>query len=127
MKLLLDTHTFLWSISNPTALSEKAQNAFLNPKNELYFSAASYWEICIKQSLGKLRLAQKWEESIDRELSVNQIKWLKIEKAHCQALVNLPFHHRDPFDRLLIAQAKTEKLTLMTKDQAIQKYLKTLW
>ena len=127
MKLLLDTHTFLWSMSNGP-LSTVARRAFLNPNNDLYFSAASYWEICIKVSIGKLQLASNWSQLIDREMQINTVRWLPIEKAHYQALLNLPFHHGDPFDRLLISQASNEGMTLVTKDENIGRYaIPTLW
>lgn len=128
MKLLLDTHVFLWSIEEYTKLSNKASEAFLNADNELYLSAASYWEICLKQSLGKLGLAENWKKTLDREIAINAIKWLAIEKQHCQELAELPWLHRDPFDRLLIAQAQCEGMALLTADKHIRKYgISTIW
>jgi PIN domain nuclease of toxin-antitoxin system len=127
VKLLLDTHTFLWSMSNGR-LSAVAQQAFLNPENDLFFSAASYWEICIKVSIGKLQMVSNWSQLIDREMQINAIRWLPIEQTHCLELLNLPFHHSDPFDRLLIAQATYEGMTLVTADQNIGRYaIPTLW
>lgn len=127
MKLLLDTHVFLWSITNGK-LSENARQAFLDPENDLYLSAVSYWEICIKTSLGKLVLAKDWITTVDQELEGNHIKWLSVEKAHCQEVIQLPWHHRDPFDRLLIAQTRTEAMTLITADPCIHQYdIPTLW
>ena len=128
MKLLLDTHAFLWLMRNDKRLSETAKAAFSDKDNELFFSAASYWEICIKQSLGKLALSADWQATIDRELAANQIKWLDIAKVHCQGVVYLPMLHRDPFDRLLIAQARAEGMVLLTNDNDIGKYkITTLW
>ena len=127
MKLLLDTHAFLWSITNGK-LSKTAQEAFLDPENELYLSAASYWEICIKNSLGKLLLAKDWQASVDQEMEINHIKWLSIAKTHCQEVIQLPWLHRDPFDRLLIAQARYEAMTVLTADPNIHQYaIPTLW
>lgn len=127
MKLLLDTHTLLWGIGNGP-LSPTARQAFLDPENDLFFSAASYWEICIKLSLGKLKLVSNWNQLIERELQVNTIRWLPLEKTHCRALVTLPFHHGDPFDRLLVAQASVEEMTLLTVDGNIGRYaIPTLW
>jgi PIN domain nuclease of toxin-antitoxin system len=127
MKLLLDTHVFLWSLTGEN-LSYAARDAFLNTENSLFFSAASYWEICIKQSLGKLRLVANWADVFDRELAANNIQWLPIEKTHCQQLIQLPPLHGDPFDRLLIAQAQCDGLTLLTVDKHIQAYaVDTLW
>ena len=127
MKLLLDTHTFLWSVSGKK-LSQDAENAFLDTNNELFLSAVSYWEICIKQSIGKLGLAANWVEVFDREMVFNHIQWLPIEKSHCQKISELPFLHGDPFDRLLIAQAVLEDMTLLTADSNIHQYpAPTLW
>lgn len=127
MKLLLDTHTFLWSMSNGP-LSTAARQAFLDIENDLYFSAASYWEISIKISIGKLQLASNWSQLIDREMQVNTVRWLPIEKTHCQELLNLPFHHGDPFDRLLISQATYEGMTVVTQDENIGRYaIPVLW
>ena len=94
----------------------------------LYLSAASYWEICIKSALGRLGLQSNWPSLLDQELAVNQIRWLPIEKEHCRALTALPLVHGDPFDRLLIAQARVEGMTLLTADEQIQRYeVPTLW
>ncbi len=128
MKVLLDTHTFLWLIQGDKRVSREAEAIFLERDNELFFSAASYWEICIKQSLGKLGLALGWQEILDTELAVNSISWLDIKKAHCQGLLHLPQHHGDPFDRLLISQAVAENMVLLSADANIGKYsVKTVW
>ena len=128
MKLLLDTHAFLWSIEADGRLSKRTSQAFLDPTNELYLSALSYWEICLKQSLGKLNLHENWEKIIDRELTINEIQWLAIEKSHCQNLADLPWLHRDPFDRLLVAQARCEGMAILTADKIIKKYtIRTIW
>jgi PIN domain nuclease of toxin-antitoxin system len=127
MKLLLDTHAFLWFMKGEN-LSQKAQDSFLDIDNDLYLSAASYWEICIKHSLGKLDLDKNWNEVFDREILLNGIKWLPIEKEHSQGIIELPMIHRDPFDRLLIAQACAEDMTLLTADSNIKQYdIPTIW
>ena len=127
MKLLLDTHAFLWGIGSRN-LSASAQAAFLDPSNELYLSSVSYWEICIKATIGKLTLTANWQQEFDEEITINNIKWLPLEKAHCKKIISLPMLHNDPFDRLIIAQALCEDLTLMTADSNIQKYkVTTLW
>ena len=127
MKLLLDTHAFLWAVSG-ARLSDAAQRAFLAPQNDLYLSAASYWEICIKVSLGKLTLQPDWRQQFDDELTINRIHWLPIARDHCQRSIELPFLHGDPFDRMLIAQALCENMTLMTLDANIRLYpVQTLW
>lgn len=122
MRVLLDTHVFLWLVHEPEKLSQGAQRAIVDRDNELYLSAASYWEICIKHSLGKLGLLDDWAERFDQELQYNNIGWLPIEKSHCQAILKLPKIHQDPFDRLLVAQAKTEGMTLLTLDLNIPQY-----
>ncbi len=127
MKLLLDTHTFLWSITGKQ-LSEPARAAFLNRENTLFLSAASYWEICIKIGIGKLAMATNWPQVFEEEIAVNGIQWLPVEKEHSRKIIELPFIHRDPFDRLLIAQAVCEEMTILTADDNIQAYtVATLW
>ena len=128
MKILLDTHAFLWALSGNNKLSGNAKTAYIDSVNELFFSAVSYWEIGIKISIGKLELASNWEKIIDKEMINNGIKWLDLKKEHVQGIINLEFHHRDPFDRLLIAQAQYEQLVIMTIDKQIGKYdITTLW
>jgi PIN domain nuclease of toxin-antitoxin system len=127
MRLLLDTHAFLW-LTGDSAASERAKAAFLDNNNELYFSMASYWEICIKVGIGKLKLGADWQRAIDKEVDLNAIQWLPVEKVHCQKLIDLPLLHGDPFDRMLIAQALSAELTLMTADRNISQYaVPTLW
>jgi PIN domain nuclease of toxin-antitoxin system len=127
VKFLLDTHTLLWSITDGP-ISDQARSAFLNVENELYVSAASYWEICIKVSIGKLTLEPNWQKIVEEEMRASGIKWLPIERAHCHELLKLPFHHGDPFDRLLIAQAVYEKMTLLSADSHFKFYhVPTLW
>ena len=110
MKVLLDTHAFLWLITGDEQLSETAQKTFLDPANSLFLSAASLWEICIKESLGKLSLKNGWLKTIQNEIKLNAIQWLPEEILHCAEVTKLPFHHRNPFDRMLIAQALVEDL-----------------
>jgi PIN domain nuclease of toxin-antitoxin system len=127
VKILLDTHAFLWMMWG-RHLTQRARDAFLNPQNDLYLSAASYWEICIKISLGKLTLAPEGLSQLDSEIASNGIRWLPIEKEHCQQLMALPQLHRDLFDRLLIVQAQHDRMTLLTADTNIQQYaVSTLW
>jgi PIN domain nuclease of toxin-antitoxin system len=122
MRVLLDTHAFLWLISEDKRLGRKVRRAFLNPKNQIYLSAASLWEIGIKVSLGKLSLRDGWLKLIGSEMKLNTIQWLNIEMPHCEQLSRLPFHHRDPFDRMLIAQAMVEKMTVITRDVRFMDY-----
>ncbi len=128
MKVLLDTHAFLWSITGDDRLSETAEKTFLNPDNNLFFSAASFWEICIKLSLGKLSLKRGWFETIQEEMKINAIQWLPVEMHHCLELTKLPFHHRDPFDRMLVAQAMVEDLRLLSCDPHLSAYeIERIW
>lgn len=122
MSLLVDTHVLLWLITGDARLSQSARAGFLDPINELFLSAASYWEICIKVGIGKLTLMSDWPAVIDRELTVNGIEWLPITKEHCQTIVTLPFHHRDPFDRIIVAQAICEGLSLLSDDPVLRQY-----
>ena len=122
MRVLLDTHAFLWSITGDDRLSKTAEKIFLDPKNNLFFSAASFWEICIKMSLGKLSLKSGWFKTIKEEIRINAVQWLPVEMPHCLELTKLPFHHRDPFDRMLIAQAMVENLHLLSRDPRLSAY-----
>ena len=127
MRILLDTHTFLWAIGEH-GLSIAAQHAFLSAENGLFLSAASYWEMCIKIGIGKLTIVPDWQVRFEYEMVINQIQWLPIDQSHCQRVTTLPRHHGDPFDRMLIAQALVEEMTLMTADAKIQQYtVPTLW
>jgi PIN domain nuclease of toxin-antitoxin system len=128
MKVLLDTHAFLWSIAGDDRLSKTAEEIFLDPKINLYFSAASCWEICIKMSLGKLSLKRGWFKTIQAEMRTNAVQWLPVEMQHCMELTKLPFHHRDPFDRVLIAQALAEDLKLLSRDGRLSAYkIERIW
>ena len=128
MKVLLDTHALLWLVTDDDRLSETARQTFLNAENRLFFSAASFWELCIKKSLGKLSLRSGWHQTIQREMAVNAIQWLPIEMPHCVEVTKLPFHHRDPFDRLLVAQALVEDMQLLSRDNRLSAYaIKRIW
>ena len=122
MRVLLDTHCWLWWISDPAHLSEEALETIRTGENEIYFSAASSWEISIKVALGKLLLPEKPSAFIPIRLSRDGILPLPIQHAHALHLAGLPLLHRDPFDRMLVAQAQLEKLTLLTADRQLEKY-----
>jgi PIN domain nuclease of toxin-antitoxin system len=122
MKLLLDTHTFLWFIMGNLNLSANARALIENQTNEKYISVASLWEIAIKVSIGKLSLSAPFATLIPEQLSVNGFELLNLETTHAAALIYLPFHHRDPFDRLLIAQAKVEQLQIVSIDSIFDAY-----
>jgi len=122
VRVLLDTHALLWLCSADDRLSDRARSAILNERNDLLFSVAGWWEIAIKVGLGKLQLRPNWAPAMKREMRHNGIAWLAVSPDHCEQIPRLPFHHRDPFDRLLIAQAKVEKLAIMTADPHFAAY-----
>ncbi|MBI4697885.1 MAG: type II toxin-antitoxin system VapC family toxin [Nitrospirae bacterium] len=128
MKALLDTHTFLWWITDNHMLSERARNFISDGRNELFLSSASAWEIAVKAQLGLIEIPDKPEIFISDQISANAIQSLPIQIAHALHVYNLPFHHRDPFDRMLIAQAQLEGLPILTNDSQISLYtVKVIW
>jgi len=128
MRLLLDTHTFLWFILDAPQLSASAKALIENPANKRLLSMASIWEMAIKTSNGKLTFKQPFEVFIPRHLRLNGIELLAIELPHVMALLDLPFHHRDLFDRLIIAQSMVEQHPLITVDSAFAAYpIQTMW
>lgn len=122
MKGLLDTHALLWMVSSSDRLSAAARNALADESSELAFSIAGYWELGIKQSLGKLHLADGWQELLPQEMTRNRINWLPVEPQHIHEMVTLPWIHRDPFDRLMVAQARVEGLSIVSRDQSLSQY-----
>lgn len=128
MRLLLDTHTFLWFVLGDGRLSARAKAAIEDASNEKLLSPASYWEIAIKISLDKYALSKPYEEFIGKGIGENGFSVVAIEPKHTAMLTTLPFHHRDPFDRLIIAQALVEEATIISTDTAFDAYLITrLW
>ncbi len=128
MRLLLDTHTFLWWIEDAPQLSEQARRLIADPNNDLFLSAASGWEIAIKTQLGKLRVPDELERFLAEQLSLNQISALPITMYHALHVKNLPLHHRDPFDRMLIAQSQLEAMPIITTDSIFNRYhVETIW
>ena len=127
MKVLLDTHTFLWFLAGNSELSKKARTLIENPKNEKYISIVSFWEIAIKNSLGKLTLDVPFAE-LKAEVIKNSFQILPITFEDTLQLSILPFHHRDPFDRIIISQAKVNQLTLISRDNNFSLYhVNLLW
>lgn len=122
MRLLLDTHVFLWSALEPDKISDQAQAAISDGENEVYVSVVTAWEIAIKQSLGKLTLVTFAELWVPQVIRRSGFEVLPLEIDTALAVRALPFHHRDPFDRLLIAHAATEGLTIVTHDDAFPAY-----
>jgi len=122
MKFLLDTHTLIWAATLDDQLSVKAKQIILDCNNKLFLSVASIWEMSIKASIGKLILQQPLEQIINEQIQINSIHILNIESAHALGVASLPWHHRDPFDRLLIAQSEIEKLTILGCDTVMDSY-----
>jgi len=122
VRLLVDTHAFLWWIADDTSLSQKARDAIADPANECLLSAASAWEIAIKASLGKLALDEEVARFVPEQLALNAFGVLPVELGHALRVASLPFHHRDPFDRLLAAQALEEELPVVSADAVFRRY-----
>ena len=129
MNLLLDTHTFLWWSLEPDKLPSEVLDALRNSQNRVVFSSVCSWEAQIKAGLGKLILVEPLRKIVERELSRNGWEVLPVTLEHTWRLERLPPLHRDPFDRLLVAQSLTENLTLATRDPLISQYsgVRTFW
>lgn len=128
MKLLLDTHTFLWLLDSPEKLSDRARDACQKPEHEIPLSTVSAWEIQIKAQLGKLTLGEPLAHIVAQQQADNGLQVLEITLPHVLAVNDLPLHHKDPFDRLLMAQSRVEKLHLVTADEQIGQYpVETYW
>ncbi len=122
IKLLLDTHTFIWWDSSPNNLSNTVMNLLTNPNNIKFLSVASIWEMQIKSSLGKLDLKLSLNKIVDGQVKENDFEILPIFQNHVLYLEQLPLHHKDPFDRILIAQANCENAILISRDNIFQRY-----
>lgn len=128
MRVLLDTHVFLWWITDNPKLSDLAREIMGDGENTLFLSAASAWEIAIKSRLGRLKIPDQPDRFISEQMLQNAIQGLPIQISHGLHVYHLPPHHQDPFDRMLIAQAKLEKLTLLSADEQMGKYdIEVLW
>lgn len=123
MKLLLDTHAFIWFVSGSDELSKEAKKVIKNGQNVNYLSIASLWEMSIKIKLHKLDINGTFESVID-DVIENDIKILPINFSHTVKQYNLNFFHRDPFDRIIISQAIVEKMNIISKDKIFEKYIK---
>lgn len=121
MKILLDTHTFIWFINDSPELSSSAAD-LLESDVDLILSTASLWEIAIKVSLNKLTLPDNYEQFIPQQITLNNIEILTITFDHLTVVSKLPFHHRDPFNRLLIAQSMSENLQIVSVDSQFDRY-----
>ena len=128
MRLLLDTHAFVWALAEPERLSAAARAAIANPATDAYVSLASAWELAILQGSGRVRSASSLESIFSEGLAALRIGLVSIQLAHVNRVAALPLRHRDPFDRLLIATALAEHLTIVTADRAFDQYaVSTLW
>ncbi len=122
MKIILDTQCWLWMQAEPARFRARSRKLILEPANELCLSVASVWEIAIKTGLGKLKLPAPVDEYVTSRLALQSVRSLPIEQAHALRVALLPPHHRDPFDRILIAQAQVEDLPVLTSDRAFRAY-----
>jgi PIN domain nuclease of toxin-antitoxin system len=122
MKLLIDTQSWLWWFAEPDRLRQSTINLIANEDNELWFSVASVWEMGIKAAMDKLPLPEPIDLYVDSTLRELGANLLEINARHALTAARLPLHHRDPFDRMLIAQAKVEKMAIVTSDRAFDRY-----
>jgi len=128
VRVLLDTHTFLWWVADAPQLSRPARRVIAAGDNECFLSAASCWEMAIKASIGKLDLDGTVERFVPHQLTENGFSELPVEVRHAARVARLPFHHRDPFDRLLAAQALEEHLAIVSADPIFKRYgVKRIW
>ena len=128
MNLLLDTHAFLWWIRDDEALGRKARRTIANERNHCSLSLASCWEMAIKKSLGKLEIPEPIDGFVSEQLAANRFTLLPIDLRHATRVSRLDFHHRDPFDRLLVAQAIEESLVIASADSVFEKYgVERIW
>ncbi|WP_013334734.1 type II toxin-antitoxin system VapC family toxin [Gloeothece verrucosa] len=122
MNLLLDTHIFLWFVNDEPKLSDPLKDLIEDENNFSYLSVASLWEMSIKYNLGKLTLAPSYQEFVEREVNQSRVILLNIKLEHLKINASLPFHHRDPFDRIIISQAMAENFPLITVDSVFHQY-----
>ena len=128
MKLLLDTHTFIWFVTDSPRLSSSAKMLIEDELNEKFLSLVSIWEMAVKCSIGKLRFDLPFQLFIEQQLVENSLDLMKIEVSHLSIVATLPLHHRDPFDRLLIAQSILEQIPIVGADQIFDSYgIERLW
>jgi PIN domain nuclease of toxin-antitoxin system len=128
MIVLMDTHSFLWFVDGSPQLSARARTLIEDPANDKLLSLAGIWEMAIKISLGKLSIAQPFEQFIPHQLQINGFDTLEIKFDHLAKVSHLPLHHRDPFDRLLIAQSLVEQIPVISIDSVFDSYsIQRLW
>ena len=128
MKLLLDTHTFIWFVTDSRQLSTTAKTLIENEYNEKLFSVASVWEMTIKHSIRKLSFELPFKNFVEQQMQQNSMSLLNVQFVHLDIVANLPLHHRDPFDRLIIAQAMVERIPIVGTDRIFDSYpIERLW
>ena len=128
MRTLIDTHALYWFIEGDENLSESAGDTIADPDNEILISPASYWEMAIKISLRKWQLNRPYQEFMDVALVQYAFSILPISPLHAEELINMPFHHRDPFDRLIVAQAQAEQIPVVSSDEQLDAYgIQRIW
>lgn len=128
MELLLDTHAFLWWVDDAAQLSTAARRSIASPRNTCWLSLVSCWEMAIKVSLRKLRLGGAVDRFVPEQLAANGFRILEIDFTDVARVATLPFHHRDPFDRLLAVQAGRRGLAIVSRDRAFEKYgIERVW
>jgi PIN domain nuclease of toxin-antitoxin system len=128
MRHMLDTHSFLWFVLNDPQLSATALKVINDPANDILVSPASYWEVAIKVGLGKLDLHTPYDDFMHRGIVGNDFEIIHVEPKHTSILTTLPLHHRDPFDRLLVAQALVEAIPIVSADTQLDAYgIKRIW
>ena len=126
--MLLDTATFLWIITDAEELSTKAKRTYLDKNKKIYLSSVSFWEITVKYKLGRISLPQKPSIFIPKQRKLHSIESMSLEESDISELEKLPDIHKDPFDRMLICQARSRGLTILTPDKTIASYpVKTAW
>ena len=122
MKFLLDTHVFLWAITDDERLSAAHRRIYLKPESELWLSVASIWETLIRSGLGKLKLPSPVTGYLLKQMERNRVGLLPVRATHLAALEDQPLLHRDPFDRMLLAQAAAEEMTVLSSDDVLRRY-----
>ena len=128
MRFLLDTHTFIWFVTDSPRLSDRVKQSIEDDYNEKLLSRASIWEMAIKHSMGKIDFGVPFPQFIDRQIRLNSIDLLHIEISHLNVVSTLALHHRDPFDRLLISQALVENIPILSVDKAFDAYpIQRIW
>jgi len=122
MRCLLDTQTFLWLAAGDERLGSRCVQAYLDTQNDSFLSIASVWEMAIKLSVGRLTLGRPLRQLVETARKGQGIRLLPIELEHALHVAQLPFHHRDPFDRLIVAQALVEGMTILSRDESLDRY-----